>query len=224
MPRARYDAVAQWYDEFATEGAAAHIAKLAQGLVTKALGKGHGRCLDLGCGGGIHASILKRLGWTTVGVDLSLEQLRIALSRMSRVVLGDGLRLPFGSEVFDAVVTVMTTTDLEDLPTAFGEARRVLVQGGRFVVVGVHPCFGGVFVERNDDDSLTVHAGYRQHRWVSSHPLLGDGIRQRVGAANVPLPALLNSIADAGFRITKVLEDEGDESIPNLLAVQATSP
>jgi SAM-dependent methyltransferase len=121
----------------------------------------------------------------------------------------------------DAVATIMTTTDLDSLPPVFAEARRVLRPGGRLVVIAAHPCFGGVFVERDSQGSCIVRPGYRRHERIEEHPLLGDGIRARVGVVNVPLPALLNAVAGAGLILHEAAEDDSDQPIPSLLGITA---
>jgi hypothetical protein len=56
------------------------------------------------------------------------------------------------------------------------------------------------------------------------HPLLGDGIRSRVGIVNVPLPTLLNALASTGLILQETAEDDGDQTVPSLLALAAIRP
>ena len=92
------------------------------------------------------------------------------------------------------------------------------------MVVAAHPCFGGVFAERDDQGSCIVRPGYRRHERIEEHPLLGDGIRSRVGVVNVPLPALLNALTGAGLVLQETAEDDSDQPIPALLGITATRP
>ncbi|CAI7977012.1 Methyltransferase [Frankia sp. Hr75.2] len=133
-------------------------------------------------------------------------------------------RLPLRDRSVDAATMIMTSTDFDDLPPVFAEAHRVLRPGGHLVVVGAHPCFGGVFVERDSRGTCTVHPGYRHHQRVEQHPLLGDGIRSRVGVVNVPLPVLLNALTGAGLVLEKTAEDDGDQPVPELLGLAAARP
>jgi SAM-dependent methyltransferase len=222
--RQRYDDFADWYDTYVTSGAGEQIARSADRLLAELLGPGADRrCLDLGCGGGAHVPALTGLGWRVIGVDISVRQIEIARRTCPSVVVGSADRLPLAGESVDAVATVMTTTDFTELRPVFAEARRVLRPGGRLVVVAAHPCFGGVFVERDDDGSCVVRPGYRRHERVEAHPLLGDGIRSRVGVVNVPLPALLNALTGAGFVLERTAEDDADEPVPNLLGLAAVA-
>ncbi|MEK0098726.1 hypothetical protein WDA79_09480 [Streptomyces sp. A475] len=59
---------------------------------------------------------------------------------------------------------------------------------------------------------------------MERHPLLGDGIRSRVGVVNVPLPALLNAIVAALFLVVETAEDDGSEPLPDLLGIAARRP
>lgn len=221
--RPRYDDFADWYDGFVARGAGHPVARSADRLLARLLGPGQDRlCLDLGCGGGAHAPALAALGWQVIGVDVSARQVDFARRRGVSAVVAGAEELPFADRSLDAVATIMTTTDVDDLPPMFTEAHRVLRPGGRLVVVAAHPCFGGVFVERDDHGSCTVHPGYRHHRRVEEHPLLGDGIRSRVGVVNVPLPVLLNALTGAGLVLRETAEDDGDDPVPNLLALAAT--
>ena len=54
---ARYDGIADWYDGYNEAAAGSHGAELA-----RLLGPGTGRCLDLGCGTGQYAEVIRSTG------------------------------------------------------------------------------------------------------------------------------------------------------------------
>jgi SAM-dependent methyltransferase len=220
MPVARYDGVADWYDEYLA-GQMREVAELAESLARSLLSHGVGAVLDLGCGTGRHREALSAAGYDVIGVDLSTDQLRRAHARHETCVQADASRLPFAAASFRATATIMTATDFDNLASVLAEARRVTVNDGHLVLVMAHPCFGQVFEEGHQDGSVTVFPGYRDHRWVEDHPLLGDGIRRRVGTMNVPLPALLNSLCDAGWQLERTEEDARTAAVPLLLGIRA---
>ena len=132
----------------------------------------------------------------------------------------DAGRPPFADAERFAIATIMTATDFDNLASVLTEARRVAMDGGPLVVVIAHPCFGQVFEEGHEDGSVTVFPGYREHRWFEDHPLLGEGIRRRVGTMNVPLPALLNAMSDVGWHLERTEEDTWTTAVPILLGVR----
>jgi SAM-dependent methyltransferase len=223
--RQRYDEFADWYDSYVTSGAGQPFARSADRLLGRLLGPGHDRpCLDLGCGSGAHVPALTRLGWRVTGVDISPRQIGLARRTGITATVASAENLPLTDQSVDAVATIMTTTDFDNLPPVFAEACRVLRPGGRLVVIAAHPCFGGVFVERDSHGSCIVRPGYRRHARIEEHPLLGDGIRSRVGVVNLPLPALLNALTGAGFILHETAEDDGDQPIPSLFGMTAIRP
>ena len=180
MP-SRYDGNADWYEQAIAWSTAA-----AASLLNHLSGPGPGRCLDLGCGTGVHLAGLVDAGWSVVGVDASADQLRLARQRVGRVatlVQGDAARLPFPASSFTLVVSAFTHTDVEDFAALAGEASRVLEAGGRFIYVGLHPCFKGPFAEPpRPDGARVIHPDYRG----------------RVGARSVQAPAASVSPAASG--------------------------
>jgi SAM-dependent methyltransferase len=223
--RQRYDEFADWYDTYVTRGAGQPVARSADRLLERLLGPGHDRpCLDLGCGGGAHVPALTGLGWHVTGVDISPRQIGLARRTGITATVASAEHLPLADQSVDAVATIMTTTDFDNLPSVFAEAHRVLRPGGRLVVIAAHPCFGGVFVERDSHGSCTVRPGYRRHERIEENPLLGDGIRSRVGVVNLPLPALLNALTGTGLILHETAEDDSDQPIPDLLGITAIRP
>lgn len=221
----RYDEFADWYNTYVTSGVGQPYVQSADRLLARLLGPGHDRhCLDLGCGGGAHVPALTGLGWLVTGVDISPQQAELARRTGITATVANAENLPFEDQSFDAVATITTTTDFDDLPPVFAEAHRILRPGGRLVVITSHPCFGGVFVELDDRGACIVHPGYRHHERIEEHPLLGDGIRSRVGVVNVPLPTLLNAVTGARLILQETAEDDGDQPIPNLLGLTAMRP
>ena len=93
--------------------------------------------LDVGCGTGENLRVLaETFGCRVAGVDSSEAMLAEARRKVPHADLRHGVaeRLPFAEESFDAVWMSLVAHLLER-PRAFAEARRVLVEGGRLVVV-----------------------------------------------------------------------------------------
>jgi SAM-dependent methyltransferase len=215
---AAYDAYADWYEAFVQDSWP--YMNRVKGLLGDLLGPGHGRCLDVCCGGGAHARTIADAGWTPIGVDLSLGQLRHAHGRLP-VAAGDASRLPVRSASVPAVACVLAHTDLPDYAAVLHEFARVLRPGGRFVHVGLHPCFVGAFADWSEPGRVAIDTGYA----VRDRAFVGPpgGVRVRVGAWHVPLANLLNAFVDAGLVIDRTAESTAN-GVADVLAIRADKP
>ncbi|HEY7271675.1 MAG TPA: class I SAM-dependent methyltransferase [Actinoplanes sp.] len=217
MTRAAYDAIADWYErEFLVTQADGDPIGISEALVAL-LGPGRGRCLELGCGTGTRAAELRTLGWTPLGVDLSEGMLRYARGRLP-AARADAARLPVRDGSMDAVITVMAHTDMPDYPAVLREAVRVLRDGGFLVHIGVHPAFCGGFADRSDPAAVIIRPGYLDGHWTTAS-WTSQGVRDKVGATHLPLPALLHAFLDAGLVLDRFTEGGGP--VPVMFGVRA---
>lgn len=215
QPPARYDEFADWYEAYIS-GAAQAFTRSTIVALSQVLGPGTGTVLDLACGTGIHAPVLRSLGWTPFGLDVSSAQLRHARGRLP-VIAGDATALPLRAAALNAVAAVMCHTDIDDYPAACQSVVRALKPGGTFAHVGVHPCFTGAFSDRSDPSNVLITPGYwrRERRFEAWSP---HGVRARVGATHLPLSDLLNVFVSAGLAVAKVVEI--GTPVPDILAVR----
>lgn len=215
--RAAYDAYADWYEQY-TAGGGGEYGRRVHAMVRELLGAGTGCCLDVCCGTGARAAVLRELGWTPVGVDISHGQLAHAAPRMP-VTLADATALPVAGGSVPAAVCVLGHTDVPDYAAVLREVARVLRAGGRFVHVGVHPCFVGAFADRSDPARIVVDERYgdRSRSFDAWSP---DGVRARVGAWHVPLADLVNGVTAAGLDVTRTAE-AGPSGVPDVFGVLA---
>jgi len=121
---------------------------------------------------------------------------RRGASASSATIEGDALRLPFRDAVFDAVTVGFGVRNLADMSAGFREMSRVLVPGGRLVVLEFSRPSGPV---------LSRLYGFYLRRVV---PRLGDGASGTAGPyrylartiADFPEPDLLAGIVrESGF-------------------------
>jgi ubiquinone/menaquinone biosynthesis C-methylase UbiE len=99
------------------------------------------RVLDIGCGTGAALAVLEQQFQCKVsGVDPSAGMLDQALRKLPQADLRQGVAedLPFRDESFDAAL-MMTVVQHVDRRRAFPETRRVLANGGRFVIATPDP-------------------------------------------------------------------------------------
>jgi SAM-dependent methyltransferase len=216
---ARYDGLAEWYEQFRPA-----LPEHELEALRRLLGRGSGRCLDLGCGTGVPTEVVAELGWSVVGVDISADLLGIARGRGLEVVEAPADALPFEDASYDAAVSFWTHTDIDEFPAAVAEVARVLRAGSPFVYMGVHPCFVGphsLFLEAQGVPELST--GYRQTgRYDGSafgveNP---DGVRVRVGAVHLTLHDLFAAFTEAGLRIER-FEELGERDYPHIVALRA---
>jgi SAM-dependent methyltransferase len=222
--RRRYDGLADWYDQ---EIRRLDVTATALRSLTRLVGPGPGKCLDLGCGTGIAIPDLANLGWTVIGVDISADQLRVAREQAGDLaedlIEADASQLPFPSNSFDLVGSMFTHTDFDDPERAFAEVFRVLRPGGKFLYVGTHPCFVSPYVERKPGADFVLHPGYRRRGWTNTGQGFGQGIRPRVGVNHQTLADLLNAILKTGLMLKEV-DEPGEEDYPILLSLAAQRP
>lgn len=212
-PKSRYEGLAEWYDNTFSGYEGGETSSSAQ--LGSLLRRGSGLCLDVACGTGLHFKAIESTGRKVVGIDISADMLRVASRRSSNLLRSDATRLPFRNDSFPTVVCTYLHTDIEATAPVFAEVARVLLPGGTFVYLGVHPCFVGHYVERRDDGSLVLHRGYRETGWHYDSPFFGPGVRSRIGEYHLTLAELMQALLDSGLRLVKVKEpDTGLASTP----------
>jgi SAM-dependent methyltransferase len=213
---ARYDGVVDWYEEFRPA--------LNEGevdVLRRFLGRGRGRCLDLGCGTGVAIPEVAGLGWTVVGVDVSQAMLSRADAYGAELHQASAESLPFDDGSFDAAISLWLHTDVDDFPAVLGELARVLRPGAPFAYVGAHPCFVGPHSRFIAAEGIPIlHPGYRRTGRYEAGPAIGpDGLRARVGATHLPLGLFLHAFTAAGFQIDD-FEELGSREYPYEMALR----
>jgi SAM-dependent methyltransferase len=99
---------------------------------------------DLGCGSGRTGAWLHARGAASIdGVDVTPEMLELARARgvfrsLTEADVAD-TGLPGGA--YDLVTTSLVDEHLSDLRPLYAESRRLLRDGGTYVIVGFHPHF-----------------------------------------------------------------------------------
>ncbi|KRF16666.1 ubiquinone biosynthesis methyltransferase UbiE [Nocardioides sp. Soil797] len=101
--------------------------------------------LDLAAGTGTSSQPFADLGATVVPCDFSIGMLRVGKKAKPHLpfTAGDGTRLPFADDTFDAVTISFGLRNIVDPKAGLRELRRVTRPGGRIVVCEFsHPTFG----------------------------------------------------------------------------------
>jgi ubiquinone/menaquinone biosynthesis C-methylase UbiE/uncharacterized protein YbaR (Trm112 family) len=145
---ATYDSISTDYQRYTRQGRTTHGARIANAVrrVCQSAGLGDGpapgaglRHLDFGCGPGHVLEWLKPFGFSQVGLDVSLANLRNAREQVGCfVVCGDACRMPFADAAFHLITESSALHHILDWRAALRESCRVCgTQGG--IVIDCEP-------------------------------------------------------------------------------------
>jgi len=140
--------------------------------------------LEVGCGGGALLKDALRSGCRAAAVDHSPDMVRLAQEENRDAVTAgrveikeaDAHRLPFPDATFTCAAMTGVLGFLRDPVEAFAEIRRVLIAGGRLIVLGSDPEMKGTpaapepmasrlcFYEDDEFENLARRAGFKNVR------------------------------------------------------------
>jgi SAM-dependent methyltransferase len=208
IPSARYDAFADFYEQFAPDA----YDDPAMAALLRLIGDVTGlRILDLACGHGRLTRELAQRGGHVVGLDISIGLLEKARAReaasplhISYVHADATSSQALAGELFDAVTCSFGLLDIDDLDGAAATVARVLRPGGFFSFSMLHPCFPGWPTKQASPNWQPGQGYYREGWWLAETP--AHGLRPRVGANHRMLSTYLNTFARHGLAIEEVAE------------------
>jgi SAM-dependent methyltransferase len=164
-----------------------------------------GLTLDVGCGEGRLARMLKRNGgYEVIGIDAS-ETLAAAAREADPsfdVRTADAAAMPFPDNQFDLAVASLSLMNMDDMPGVLGEIARVLRPEGHLCLSVLHPLNSWRHTGEN---------GYFQ--LVRYSETIGDGEEQlTLHDTHRSLRSYFDAFEQAGFLTERVLEPVPDEA------------
>ena len=164
------------------------------------------RVLDAGCGPGVYAEELIKLGAKVIGLDVTEKMLELAHKRLGTKVvlhLADlSQPLPFvATAQMDIVIAPLVLDYIKDWRVPFGEFFRVLKPGGLLIFSMEHPA--SAFRRKFRESYFTVEIQELEWRGFGPHVKMPSYRRS--------LQEALNPLIEVGFILDKVLEPQPTE-------------
>lgn len=115
-------------------------------MVNRLTGRASGRLLDIGCGTGEFAGIMKEAGWNVQGVEPHAGARQSAIERFHVPVVDVPEQAAFPDHTFDVITLWHVLEHAHDLNRSMSELARLLAPGGT-VLIGVpnYTCYDAAF-------------------------------------------------------------------------------
>lgn len=139
-----WEPVAAWYDEM-LRGEDTYQSKVVLPNLLRILPATPGKkILDIACGQGFFSKVYAAGGASVLGVDISKELIKRAKQNEGenlKFEVGNATKIFAPDKSFDGAILVLALQNIKDMAGVIKEAYRVLVQGGKLVIVLNHPAF-----------------------------------------------------------------------------------
>ncbi|MCM8809984.1 MAG: class I SAM-dependent methyltransferase, partial [Candidatus Omnitrophica bacterium] len=138
MEKNIFDQVANFYEKIFPEHIFNYYLIKRLNFIKKICPDRNSKILDVGCGTGALINLLNKEGYDVWGIDSSENMVKIANKRLpGKIIKGDMLNLPFPSENFDLVISIVSLHHLGNLnkvKTAIKEMTRVIKKSGLILI------------------------------------------------------------------------------------------
>ncbi|NQE46640.1 Ubiquinone biosynthesis O-methyltransferase [ANME-1 cluster archaeon GoMg2] len=151
--------------------------------------------LDIGCGGGAYTTLLAKMGFHVVGVDISKEGISTAkkwatcenVQDKVALIVANAEELPFKSESFDFIICSEVLEHLDSPHEGIIELNRVLTWGGEIIM---------------SMPNLFSYYWIRESIWHNLKGLMYHNKKQHVDLhIKFPYWRILNLVKSVGFKI-----------------------
>jgi SAM-dependent methyltransferase len=176
------------------------------------VGCGNGRALDVGCGEGRISRELTACGFQVTAVDPVSQFVGAAIEAQSarNYAVASATELPFENAKFDLVVAYNVLMDVDDVPSALKEFRRVIRPAGRLIISIAYPLMDhGHFASKEMNSPFVLEGTYfgrKRFEGVEER----DGLRMHFAGWSQPLEAYGIALEEAGLAITSLREPVPD--------------
>lgn len=210
----RWDANASFWVQIIREHRDRYRSELTDPALLEAIGEPRGsEVLDAGCGEGYLARILAGKGALVTGIDSSARLIEAAETQnltdefpISFAVASVD-ELPYAEDTFDVVVCNHLLNDLYDPSKPISEFARVLRDGGRVIILMLHPCFYNRHAERDQATNGLIAASYFDTRSIEQAFEVGGLTSPVTNTAWFrPLEFYTEELCKSGFAITSLTE------------------
>jgi SAM-dependent methyltransferase len=172
------------------------------------IGRGEGEALDVGCGEGRVSHVLKDCGYRVTATD-PVEAFISAAEQAGSAdeyKVAAAANLPFADETFDFAIAYNVLMDVENVPMALREIRRVLRLSGTLVISIVHPFADrGRFAGPEPDAPFVLQNSYfgrKRFEVVEER----NGLRMHFAGWSQPLENYMIALEGAGFAVSALRE------------------
>lgn len=180
--------------------------------------------LDVACGTGLAVEHFRNRGWTSTGVDASLEMLRVGRNRAQRLIGGDFRALPFRNTfarvtcLYDSLNHVR---ERNELVAAFRSVRSVMNKRSQFIFdfnhPDIYPEIWGLrepFVSAGRDYRLEINTAFRTKDATAIGLVTGwammDGRRVEISERHRQRAwterEIITALGDAKLRVVEMTE------------------
>ena len=194
--------------------------------LTRFIGYGAGRALEIGCGEGRVSRELKTLGFQVTATDAVAELVEAARLADSgeNYTVADAKNLPFSDGRFDLVVAYNVLMDVEDVPVTVREIRRVMKPDATLFISLVHPFRDrGRFIDSDPDAPFIVSGTYYGRERFEGEETRA-GLRMQFAGWSQPLENYVAALEGAGLAIASLREPVPDYTAEGYLQQSARIP
>lgn len=212
-----WDPVANWYKQWVGKDGSLYHRRLAIPTVNELLNPKPGETiLEIGCGTGVLANHLDQ-EIHYMGVDASPRLLAVGRKNPrpnTTFIQGDACALhkveSVKPQIADGIVFLLSIQDMEPVTDVLAGASWAIKDGGRLVILMMHPCFR---VPRQsgwgwDEDRALQYRRIDSYLSPMSVPVrpIAKGKPGSIKSFHLPLHAYINGLIACGFTIQRVVE------------------